>query len=91
VPDREEDLQMADKQALRCQQAPERVDKRNKVVYDDNNVSIDQPAQEVLGAPPVSDILRPVSEDCLFLKQVHKFISALEKQLIIGVASWLQG
>ncbi|RXW25552.1 hypothetical protein EST38_g373 [Candolleomyces aberdarensis] len=70
VPDKEEELQVADMQPHRCQQAPERVDKRNRVVDDDGNVSIGQPAQEVLGAPPVSNILRPVSEDCLFLNVV---------------------
>lgn len=60
---------MADTQPERCQQAPERVDKRNKVAPPDDEVGIyDQPNQEILAKGPDPTFMRPVSEDCLFLK-----------------------
>ncbi|KAJ2934682.1 hypothetical protein H1R20_g2421, partial [Candolleomyces eurysporus] len=91
VPDKEEELQMADMQPHRCQQAPERVDKRNKVVDDDGNVSIDQLAQEVLGAP-VSNILRPVSEDCLYLNVVAPGLDFnATSAMKLPVVVWIHG
>ena len=84
LPGKVDGLQMADTQPNRCQQAPERVDKRNRLQYTTNDVTLaDQGSQHVLGDPwrggneeDVELMMRPVSEDCLFLKYGPSIIAA---------------
>lgn len=78
---------MADTQPNRCQQAPERVDKRNRLRHIWNEVTLaGQGPQRVLGDTWQGDhegdeelMMRPVSEDCLFLKYRSDVVAALSR------------
>ncbi|KAF6759858.1 Alpha/Beta hydrolase protein [Ephemerocybe angulata] len=105
LPAKAEGIQMADTQPQRCQQAPEKVDKRNRSDLEsymdtgspESDVEVyGEGGQEVLGEVDKGGkmVMTPVSEDCLFLNVVTPgtdFSKTSNSARKLPVVVWIHG